>query len=52
MGQPTNIVFIPMFVSLTRLRVRRFVYLPQFLWWTQFAKLRHSGLPALQAEDF
>jgi hypothetical protein len=27
-----------MFISVTRLRVRRFVYLPQFLWKTQLAK--------------
>jgi hypothetical protein len=29
-----------MFVSVTRLRVRRFLYLPVFLWKTQFAMLQ------------
>jgi heme-degrading monooxygenase HmoA len=34
-----------MFVSVTRLRVRRFIYLPQFLWRTQFAKGQATKAP-------
>jgi heme-degrading monooxygenase HmoA len=34
-----------MFVSVTRLRVRRFIYLPQFLWRTQLAKGQATKAP-------
>ena len=34
-----------MFVSVKRLRVRRVIYLPQFLWYTQFAKSQASKAP-------
>src|SRR5882724_4756755 len=34
-----------MFISVTRLRVRRFIYLPQFLWNTLFAKSQARKSP-------
>lgn len=34
-----------MFISVTRLRVRRFIYMPQFLWKTQLAKIQVRKAP-------